>query len=54
MPKQPNILGLFQKPAIGGQVSVLQSQLCLILKGSPISVSGQEGKWISGSQPFFH
>jgi hypothetical protein len=24
------------------------------LKGSPISVSGQEGKWISGSQPFFH
>jgi hypothetical protein len=21
---------------------------------SPISVSGQEGKWISGSQPFFH
>jgi hypothetical protein len=23
-------------------------------KGSPISVSGQEGKWISGSQPFFH
>jgi hypothetical protein len=23
------------------------------VKGSPISVSGQEGKWISVSQPFF-